>query len=167
MGFLCARAPQAERLCGQVSLPRAYRDSGGCLSGLESLSVPSGRHPTEPRLTAHLIPQGLVSVARESLSLNQGATGLHCNSRSCSHTARVLPGGLPREAYTARPACPASAVLLRRTGWRCRKAWGRSKAGASSAQSKCFAQFGCGFATLRSSFYSCRETVMPNMRRDA
>src|ERR1035437_6366775 len=57
--------------------------------------------------------------------------------------------GLPREAFGVRPACPPSAVLLRRTGWRCRKAWGGPKAGASSTHSKRFAQFGCAFASLR------------------
>ena len=48
------------------------------------------------------------------------------------------PDEVPREAFGVRPAC-----------WRCRKAWGSSKAGASSTHSKRFAQFACGFAALR------------------
>jgi len=37
---------------------------------------------------------------------------------------------LPREGFGERPACPPSAVLLRRTGWHCREGSGGPKSGS-------------------------------------
>jgi len=99
------------------------------------------------------------------------AWGLDAALKQQAHrkAARVFVDELPREAFGVRPACPPSAVLstlrsaatedgLRRTGWRCRKAWGGPKAGASSTHSKRFAHFGCGLAAL-CSFAAMRFTV--------
>src|ERR1017187_10499883 len=68
----------------------------------------------------------------------------YCNGLTCSQAAKVLAAELPREALGVRPAC-----------WRFRKVSGGSKAGASSAHSKRFAQFGCGFVALYLSVFFC------------
>ena len=69
-----------------------------------------------------------------------GTRALHWNSRRRSQGACLFVVELPREAFGVRPAC-----------WRCGKARGGSKAGASSTHSKRFAQFGSRFVTLRDS----------------
>src|ERR1035441_6079180 len=68
----------------------------------------------------------------------------HCNGLTCSQAAKVLVDELPREAFGVRPAC-----------WRFRRASDGSKAGASSAHSKRFTQFGCGFVALCLSVFFC------------
>src|ERR1035437_172286 len=64
---------------------------------------------------------------------------LRCNSRSCSQAVKVSVAELPREAFGVRGACSRFRTALRRT-----------TAPASWTHSKRFAQFGCGFAALRS-----------------
>jgi hypothetical protein len=78
------------------------------------------------------------------LSCHDSVGFLRWHKKSCSKytilgysTAKVQRRKDLREAFGARPAC-----------WRCRKLWGGAKAGASSAHSKRFAQFGCGTAAL-------------------
>jgi hypothetical protein len=62
------------------------------------------------------LAQTVVPAHRE---LDRGT--LRCFTPICSQAAKVLVDELPREAFGVRPAC-----------WRCREAWGGSKAGASS-----------------------------------
>jgi hypothetical protein len=56
----------------------------------------------------------------------------------------------PKPGGSARCLGQRASVLESPACWRCRKAWGGLKAGASSTHSKRFAQFGCGFAALQS-----------------
>jgi hypothetical protein len=135
-GRLPAEERAGETHCPALRLMGRVVQFGKSLGGGRAHAGQNRFPPVTPgmaRLACMLLDRtGLVAASSTAAQWRV----IYCDSRNRSQAAKVPVDELLREAFGVRPAC-----------WRCRKAWGSPKAGASSTHSKRFAQFGCGFAS--------------------